>query len=179
MSEENTSVKVRADNNMTEVSVMDLLNLSPEAFEEVRGTLVAPAGIVQLRVKEWKQDVREMRRTDIDGERHKTAVIMFDFEILGYEKVKDASVEPQDWVGKKFQEMFSIRDVREDIGRVKAFCTDIGVSGNFESFTDMLNDTINREFVTSISHNKYKDNNGNERVAANMDRSAVSPLTAS
>lgn len=159
------------------VSLLDLAGLDMAQVEVFRGGESAPEGLA-----EWKgvsASIGAAEVTDKDknsptvGEKIQRAVIDFTAEALAYINVKDRGIDISTLSGITHRERFFIADVAKDIGRVKAFMTDIGMSGE-GSLQSLLEQFTGHEFACAIKHRK--DPNDTSRVYANFDSKTASPI---
>lgn len=140
-----------------EVSLMDLAGIEMGEVEEFRAS-VTPAGTFLWRVVESKLEAREAtNKDDPDGPKIHKPTISFELESQNCLALTDEKLDPANYVGTKHHETFWINNADKDIGRVKAFLVDIGLTG-VGSLTDLLAQAQGVEFVSFVTNVPNKDN---------------------
>ena len=150
-----------------EVSLLDIAGIDLANYDEYRLT-VNPAGVYQFRILEAKLEAKEVtNKDDPSGSKIKKPAISFEFEAQNCFALTDDKLDPAGQIGVKHFENFYINDGAKDLGRVKAFLVDIGMTGT-GALNDLLAQSQGIEFVCNLVNTKNKDNP--DIVYANMKK---------
>lgn len=150
-----------------EISIMDIAGLEMGDIEEYRQT-TTPAGKFMWRILEAKLEPREVtNKDDPNGGKITKPAITFELESQNCFALTNEKLDPASFVGTKHFESFWINDAVKDLGRVKAFLVDIGLTGS-GSLTDLLAQAQGVEFVSDISNTP--DKNNPDYIYANMKK---------
>ena len=155
-----------------QVNLADLMSIDLGEVEEFRGGEAMPAGISEWRIKECGMDTQEINDAQL-GEKVVRPRVWFKLEVLTCRQLLDASIDKDTLVGAEHNERFFIKDVLKDIGRVKAFLTDIGREGS-GALSVLLDQSIGHEFIGGIKHTKSK--NDASVVYGNLDMKSLKPM---
>lgn len=163
MTEENKMVHVGEE----EISLMDIAGIEMNDIAEYRLT-VTPAGKFLWRVIEAKLEGRDVQnKEDPQGAKITKPAITFELEAQNCFALTDEKLDPATFVGTKHFESFWINDAVKDLGRVKAFLVDIGLTGT-GSLTDLLASAQGEEFVSDITN--VPDKNNPDYIYANLKK---------
>lgn len=153
-----------------EVSLMDLAGISMDDVQEFRSS-ATPAGRFLWRVVEAKLEMREAtNKDDPQGPKINKATVNVELESQNCFALTDEKLDPANYVGIKHNETTWISNADKDIGRVKAFLVDIGITGS-GTLNDLLAQAQGVEFVSEVTNRPNKDNP--DYVYANLK----SPMT--
>lgn len=152
-------------------SLSDLAGINMDEFNEVRG-FGLPRGIYQFLIKEAKLTV-------IDTVKGKRPAAQFGCEVRNVLSLEAApegenAIDPNTLIGKVHEETFFITEPADDIGRIKAFLADIGLTVQNVTFQEIVNASIGHEFTAPIIRPKDKRDPDKEYV--NMKRDKVKPV---
>ena len=171
---ENTEVVqvgIITEEGLQTVALADLAGVDMTQVEEYRGGEAAPEGVAEWKLTEVEIGTREVN--DKEQGQVDRAVVGFTCEAIAYRNCKDASTDPGTLIGTIHIEMFFIKDLVKDLGRVKAFLQDMGRVGN-GPLQALCDAAIGHEFVGAIKHRK--DKNDTSRIYANFDFKTIAPL---
>lgn len=170
MADDNTLVHVLNGQDYETVSIMDLAGIDLDSVPEYRGGEAAPEGMVDWRGISAMFAEAEMedkdKKSPTFGDKVMRAVVDFNIEAIAYQNVKDRSIDITTLAGTTHRERFFIRDLAKDMGRVKAFMIDCGMTGK-GTYADLFEQFIGYEFSGAIKHTKNKDDTS--KVYANLD----------
>lgn len=153
MSEDNTQVMVGDE----EFSLEQIAGIVMDDIEEYRLTC-APSGKYHWRILEAKLEAREvMNKEDPNGAKINKPTINFELESQNCLALTDDKLKPESQIGIKHNQTTWITDAEKDVGRVKAFLVDIGLTGT-GALTDLLAQAQGVEFISDITNNKDKNN---------------------
>lgn len=152
-------------------SLDDIAGVDMNDVEEYRGGEPTPEGVFEWRIKGAEMGTKEVN--DKDEGKVNRAVVLFELEAIACRQCKDTGLDPAQLVGTEHNEMFFIKDLAKDLGRLKAFMQDMGLQGA-GPLKDLLAGAQGHEFVAAIRHRK--DKNDASRVYANIDFKTVSPM---
>ena len=166
---------VQIDNNGTvqDVTVDQLLGFDLAGVEEVRGFPLAPEGVYEWKIIEWTN--KNVAWTDKKtGDAKISLVLDCKLEAISCRQAKDPAVVLTDLVGLSFTEGFFI-SASDDLGRVKAFLVDVGMSGS-GTIATLCDQSLGSEFVAPVTHRT--DKNDTSKKYDGLDRTAIEPLVA-
>ena len=171
MTESDTNI-VQIENNgeVQDVTIDQLLGFDLQGVEEVRGFPLAPQGVYEWRLTSWSN--KTVTWTPKNEDERESMVLECLLEAISCRQTKDPDIDLATLVGLQYTEGFFL-SAAEDLGRVKAFFVDIGMTGAGTVAT-LCDQSIGREFVAPITHRK--DKNDTSKMYANLDRSAIEPL---
>lgn len=177
MADENTLVSIINGGQFIDVDIMALAEIDISGIEENRGGEAAPEGVADWRGMSAAFATAEVedkeKNSPTFGQKVTRPVIDFVAEAIGYHNVKDRSLDIASLAGTQHRERFFIKDLEKDLGRVKAFMVDIGMTGAGR-LQDLLDSFTGYEFSCAVKHRK--DKNDTSRVYANFDAKTASPL---
>lgn len=164
------------------ITLSTLADFDLANVEEVRGSNF-PAGTFQFSVKADPVPtfaIVEVNDPEVPGAKIKRAQVKFCLECLNVvempPKQKDGTVSPapESVIGRDFYQTFFIK-TGDDIGRVKAFLTDIGAQ-NAGKFADLLLSSVGARFQAPIKQVFKKDDH--DVIYTNLDRNKIKVLEA-
>lgn len=137
------------------LSLSELAGVDISDVDEYRGEAL-PIGTYDFKVT----DAGFVERTIKE---QKVAAVAFEMEIA--EVHAQTTEEPDEsFVGRKHTQSFPIREIK-DLGRVKAFLVDAGLSGQ-GVLEELMKQSVGHTFTAKITHTK--DRNDPDRVYANL-----------
>lgn len=170
---DDTLVSVVNGDESVQVSIADIAGLDMSGIEEFRGMGGLPAGTYEFRIKNFELGDKEIKDKDAADGKAVVPVAQLQVEVLACRHTKDQSVDPSTLTGAEHGEMFFIRDLGKDLGRIKAFLNDIGAQGQ-GSLGEILAQQIGMEFAAVIK--KRKDRNDTSKEYSNIDFNTVQPI---
>lgn len=163
---------VKVNNEEQGVTLADLAGIDMSEVEEYRGGGITPEGVYEWQVVSATLDKLSFLDKK-SGENVTAPIIDIKLRANACLQCKDPGIDPVELVGIEFNERFFIRDAIKDIGKIKAFMSDIGFTGS-GSLGDQLDQLINMEFTAAVKHRK--NNNDPDRPYANLDNKTIKPL---
>lgn len=163
---------IEIDGEYQNLSLADIMGIDTSQINEFRGGGRAPAGIYEWRITDCGFDSMEVNDRQL-GEKVMRPFFAVKLEALACRACKDPSVDPTALVGITHSERVFLKDLRKDLGRVKSFFVDIGLTGP-GSYADHAQQAVGAEFVAPITHSK--DKNDPDRIYANLDFNKIEPL---
>jgi len=174
MAEEIQNVHLSIQGQDQLVSLLDLAGVDITDIPEFRGGEQAPEGVYEWRVKLAELTSMDVKNgDDPTGPKIPRPVISFHLESLACRNVKDPSIDPTSLTGISHTERIFLKDLMKDLGRAKAFMTDIGLAAT-GSVRDLLEQCTGMEFVAAIKHTT--DRNDKDRKYANIDNKTITPM---
>lgn len=157
------------------VSLSAIAGIDMDQIAETRG-FGLPRGVFQFQVKEAKFTV-------IDTKNGKSPVAQFDCEVLSVVDLAEGEeADPDALPGKVHTESFFLRkdsqqNMAEDVGRIKAFLTDIGATATNMQLQDAILGSVGTQFVAPIM--RRADKNDPDREYVNLKRDKIKPMQES
>lgn len=169
---ENTLVNIKMDDDVGDVSLLELMNFDITDMEAVRGMPLVPEGVYEWRITGAEIGSMEVFDKELDAKVSR-ATVSFKLEALACRQVKDPELDPAALNSIGFMHRIFIKDFKRDIGRVKAFLEDIGMNagGSLQTLLEMAQ---GMEFVAAIKHTR--DKNDKDKMYANLDDRTISPI---
>ncbi len=176
MAEANQEVTFNVDKDEVAGTLEQLMAVDATEIEENYGPEKLPEGTYHFRVKQAELDTREMAK---DKKKHPgvmvdRAVFALAYEVINVHTLKDATLDPADYIGSEHYESFAIFDLERDVGRLKGLMKMAGYVPPSNMIKDMLMGFVGHEFVAVIKYRKDKSDPTN--FYANIDVKACSPL---
>ena len=141
-------------------------------IEAYRGGEACPEGVFEWRIKAHEIGTREVMDKDTK-QKIARAIVAITLEALACRVCKDPAIDRESLVGIEHTEMFFIKDLVKDMGRVQAFLEDAGIVGK-GSLNKILDQNIGHEFVSAIKHRK--DKKDTSIAYAHIEFKTVQPL---
>lgn len=171
MSTDTDTVQILNNDVVQDVTIDQLLGFDLGQVEEVRGFPLTPEGVYEWRLVSWSnKNVDWIPKGET--ETRTSMVLEALLEAISCRQAKDNEIDISTLVGTQFTEGFFL-SAAEDLGRVKAFFVDIGMTGS-GLISDLCDQSIGKEFVAPIVWRK--DKNDTSKVYDNLDRTAIEPL---
>lgn len=151
--------------NGESVSLADIAGLDMSDVQEYRGFLF-PIGTYRWGILEAKLD--KVKRQD-----QLCAAAIFKLhvkEVLA--AVYPDGMNEEEIVGKEFTHTFAIQDIQKDLGRIKAFLVDVGVSGK-GGMQDLLNSAVDHDFIAPMK--QTADKNDKDVIYCNLVLNKIKP----
>ena len=173
MSTDTDTVQILNNDVVQDVTIDQLLGFDLGQVEEVRGFPLTPEGVYEWRLVSWSnKNVDWIPKGET--ETRTSMVLEALLEAISCRQAKDNEIDISTLVGTQFTEGFFL-SAAEDLGRVKAFFVDIGMTGS-GLISDLCDQSIGKEFVAPIVWRK--DKNDTSKVYDNLDRTAIEPLSS-
>lgn len=151
------TVKIGDENvNLADIAGVDMADVKEFRFENTA------KGIYQFKVLD--SGLKKL------GEK---AAAVFQLEITNCFAVTDDTKQPEDMIGVKHQEAIFITDAEKDLGRIKAFMVDSGLTGS-GTLTELMDQFVGTEFVAPVV--QRKDKNDTDKVYSNLDYNKIKTL---
>lgn len=167
-----------------EFSLSDLANLDLGDVDEVRGSSF-PRGVFNWEMQADpvpSLEVTEVPNNDegaLPNTTKKIPIVKFTFKCIDVLALPPTQLDgspspkPEEIIGRTFTETYFIRDLMKDLGRVKAFLIDVGVSGQ-GSLKDLMLASVGMRFTAAITQKFKKDDH--DVIYTNLNRAKVKAL---
>lgn len=172
MIEEDT-VQIKSGDELKEATVDQLLGFDLSQVEEVRGFPLIPEGVYEWHIKGWGNKIVNWVDTKNDNEERKSLVVECQLEAISCRQCKDNEIDLSSLIGTAKTEGFFLANA-DDLGKVKAFFVDIGMSGSGK-LQELCDQSIGIEFVSPIKHRR--DKNDTSKSYADIDRNVIESLS--